>query len=77
MGKSGIYRITTRSGNQKDYRDWRAIADIGKAVSKGLQDKTIRCYDTVTYVLEVDGKRRGEILSKLRLAKLDSDACGF
>lgn len=71
MGKSGIYRVT------RDYRDWRAIADIGKAVSKRLQDKTIRYYDTVTYVLEDDGKRRGKILSLLRLAKLDSDACGF
>jgi superfamily II DNA or RNA helicase len=75
MGQPGVYRVTTRSGNQIDYRDWRSISDIGKAVSKGRQDKTIRSYDIVAYVLEDDGKRRDEILSKLRLAKLDTDAC--
>jgi len=77
MGKSGIYRVTRPSGKQRDYRDWHPVADIGKAVSNGLQNKTVRSYDTVTYVLENDVKRRGEILSKLRLAELDSDACGF
>ena len=77
MGKSGIYRVTRPSGKQRDYRDWHPVADIGKAVSNGLQNKTVRSYDTVTYVLENDVKRRGEILSKLRLAKPDSDACGF
>ena len=68
MGQSGVYRVTTLSGNPIEYRGWRSATDIGKAVTKGLQDKTIRYSCTVTYVLENDSQRRAEILSKLRLA---------
>lgn len=68
MGQSGIYRLTTPSGYLIEYRDWRSTTDIGKAVSKGIQDKTIRYSYTVTYVLEDDSQRRAEILSKIRLA---------
>lgn len=67
-GQAGVYRVTTPSGNPIEYRGWRSTTDIGKAVSKGRQDKNIRDSYFVTYVLENDSQRRTETLSKLRLA---------
>jgi superfamily II DNA or RNA helicase len=67
-GQAGVYRVTTFAGNPIEYRGWRSTTDIGKAVYKGRQDKTIRDYYLVTYLPENDSQRRAEILSKLRLA---------
>ncbi|TSA00875.1 MAG: DEAD/DEAH box helicase [Nitrospiraceae bacterium] len=65
---SGVYRVINVSSYVRANRDWKWHNDLGKAVSSGLQNKSILYSDVIHYLVESDKEKEAEIIGNLKLA---------